>query len=85
MKFNILMLKDLIYANSAKSDIFHQSSECQNVMNILKDGFHEGDGFHQGNELHQCEEYHQYDEFNQIYEFHQYDEFHLYVELHQYH
>ena len=78
-------LKDLIYANQAKSDIFHQSSEFQKVMNILKAGFRQGDGFHQGIELHQCEEFHQYDEFHQNYELYQYDEFHLYDELHLYH
>ena len=55
MKFNIIMLKDLIYANQAKSDIFHQSSEFQKVLNILKAGFQQGDGFHQGIDLHQCE------------------------------
>ena len=42
----VTKLKDLIYANQAKSDIFHQSSE-----------FQQGDGFHQGNELHQCENF----------------------------
>ena len=58
------MLKDLIYANWAKSYIFHQSSEFQKMMNILKAGFQQGGGFHQGIEPHQCEEFQQYDEFH---------------------
>ena len=39
------MLKDLIYADQANSDIFHQSSEFQKMMNILKAGFQQGDQF----------------------------------------
>ena len=69
----VTKLKDLIYAIQAKSDIFHQNSEFQKVMNILKAGFQHGERFHQGIELHQCEEFHQYDKFHQIYEVHQYD------------
>ena len=73
MRFNSIILKDLIYANKAKSVIYFNK-----ILNFFKSGFQLGDRFNQGIELHQCEEFHQYDEFHQHFEFPKYPEFHQY-------